>query len=96
MARKPRTPKPSATPPPVRESRRRAPVPVILRLQTDLEPNVNHPLAALDSVLRTERREQLIGSILARLATGPSPSAMRLDRMETSSHTEADTQQNTE
>ena len=63
--------------------RQRAPMPVILRLRTDLEPNENHPLGVLSPEKRSEQRERLIASILARLAAGPtSILASASDRME--------------
>ena len=55
-----------------RKARTRAPVPVILRLRQDLAPNDHHPLAGVDPERRNADRQQLIASILARLANGPS------------------------
>jgi hypothetical protein len=40
----------------------------------DLLPNVNHPLVALASGPRNEQRQHVLGSILARLAVGPTSS----------------------
>jgi|GEM_PF-714002 len=48
------------------------PLPSVIRMQADLEPNVNHPLGALASGPRNEQRQHVLGSILARLAVGPS------------------------
>lgn len=53
-----------------RQSRRRAPKAVILRLHADLEPNENHPLYSLTPERREESRQQLFAAILARLASG--------------------------
>jgi hypothetical protein len=54
--------------------RSRAPVPVSLHLHPDLKGNDNHPLAGLDPVHRSEQRELLIATVLARLANGsPAP-----------------------
>jgi hypothetical protein len=51
--------------------RTRAPKAVILRLHQELEPNENHPLHALGPVRRAEARQQLLATILTRLASGP-------------------------
>ncbi len=51
--------------------RTRAPKAVILRLHQELEPNENHPLLALGPDRRAEARQQLLATILARLASGP-------------------------
>jgi hypothetical protein len=48
-------------------------------LLTGLKANENHPLADLDPSKRNEQREQLIASILARLAGGRSTAKTRLD-----------------
>ena len=65
-----------------RRRRSRAPVPVILRLHSDLKANDSHPLANLDPVVRSEQREKLIASILARLANGRSAVPPALDTMQ--------------
>lgn len=51
--------------------RTRSPRAVILRLHQELEPNENHPLFALGPDRRAEARQQLLATILARLASGP-------------------------
>ena len=48
------------------------PLPSVIRMHADLQPNVNHPLVALASGPRNEQRQHVLGSILARLAVGPS------------------------
>ena len=53
-----------------KRSRSHAPLPVSLRLITDIAPNHQHPLAHLDPVVREEQRLQLMASILARIAFG--------------------------
>lgn len=55
-----------------RTGRRTAPVPTIIKLHQDLEPNENHPLSGIDPARREEQRLQLFGAILARIANGPS------------------------
>lgn len=74
---------------PAKRRRSRAPLPVILRLCTDLPANDNHPLARLDPAQRAEQRQRLIASILARLASGPSSIPMGVDTMR-ESRTDAD------
>jgi len=54
-----------------RRGRRTAPVPTIIRLHQDLEPNENHPLGNIDPAAREEQRRQLFATILARIANGP-------------------------
>jgi hypothetical protein len=51
----------------------------VLRLLTGLKANENHPLADLDPNKRNAQREQLIASILARVAGGRSTAKTRLD-----------------
>lgn len=67
----------------------RAPLPVILTLRTDLQPNHQHPLAGLDPGVRGQQREQLISSILARLAAGRSTMPMSIGRIEVLAATSA-------
>lgn len=55
-----------------RRGRRTAPVPTIIRLHQDLEPNENHPLGNIDPAAREEQRRQLFATILARIANGPA------------------------
>lgn len=62
----------------------RAPVPVILRLRQDLEPNDAHPLAGIDPERRNAERLQLIAAILARLANGQSSTIDTVDTMKRS------------
>lgn len=64
---------------PVKRRRMRAPPLVILRLQSDLAANDRHPLAQLDPETRNERRQQLIASILARIANGPVQNQLPTD-----------------
>lgn len=66
----------------VRRRRCRAPLPVILSLRTDLQPNHHHPLAGLAPDVRGQQREELISSILARLAAGRSTSPISIGRIE--------------
>lgn len=54
-----------------RKRKARAPVPVIVRLHADIAANYQHPLAKLSPATRDAQRQQLIASILARLASGP-------------------------
>lgn len=54
-----------------RKRKPRAPVPVIVRLLADIKANEQHPLAKLPPATRDAQRQQLIASILARLASGP-------------------------
>jgi hypothetical protein len=54
---------------------------VILRLRQDLAPNDNHPLFGIDPESRTAARQQLIASILARLANGQSATSGKVDTM---------------
>lgn len=64
-----------------RRASMRAPTPVILRLRQDLEPNEYHPLSGIDPEQRNSDRQQLIASILARLANGQSRNYSQLDTM---------------
>lgn len=50
------------------------PLPSVIRMHADLEPNQKHPLANLPEKSRNERRQHVFGMILARLAAGPSSS----------------------
>lgn len=65
-----------------RTGRRAAPVPTIIRLHLDLEPNENHPLVGLDPARREEERRQLFATILARIANGPAMSEDKQRTME--------------
>lgn len=49
-----------------------APLPSVIRVRADLESNQNHPLANLPEKSRNQQRQHVFGSILARLAVGPS------------------------
>lgn len=64
-----------------RKARTRAPAPVILRLRQDLAPNDHHPLSGVDPERRNADRQQLIASILARLASGPTSNTDKVDTM---------------
>jgi hypothetical protein len=61
--------------------RTRTPTGVILRLHTDLAANANHPLANVDPSTRNRERQQLIASILARLAGGTISETRPVDTM---------------
>ena len=62
--------------------RTRTPLSFVLQLHSDPEPNRQHPLAGLDPEVRGQQREQLISSILARLATGRSSLPATISRMD--------------
>ena len=79
-----------------RKARTRAPAPVILRLRQDLAPNENHPLAGVDPERRNADRQQLIASILARLANGPSLNTGKVDTMTEAEKTELSGEPTTE
>lgn len=71
-----------------RKARTRAPSPVILRLRQDLAPNDSHPLFGIDPKQRNADRQQLIASILARLASGQSSDSCKVDTMREADVTE--------
>ena len=71
-----------------RKARTRAPAPVILRLRQDLAPNDHHPLSGVDPERRNADRQQLIASILARLASGQSSKSGTVDTMTDAEKTE--------
>ena len=79
MAAKSKQPTPKARAP--AKPRTRAPAPVILRLRQDLKPNDRHPLSGIDPERRNAERVQLIASVLARLANGPSAEESKTDTM---------------
>ena len=69
---------------------RTAPVPTIIRLHQDLEPNENHPLFGVDPVRREAERQQLFATILARLANGPAKNDAKPSTMEDEDTSESD------
>jgi hypothetical protein len=71
-----------------RKARTRAPAPVILRLRQDLAPNDSHPLFGINPERRNADRQQLIASILARLASGQSSDSGKVDTMAEAAVTE--------
>jgi hypothetical protein len=64
-----------------RKRKSRAPASLIIRLHSDIEANERHPLANLTPAIRDAQRQQLIASILARLASGPIQDSVATAKM---------------